>query len=219
PRSVRVRLTLWYTGAMVVVLAVYAAGVYAFVRSSVSQTLNEKLHSDFQWPEQMLETMPNGRIGPIDEIGEADSSSPWLRVLSPSGELLYGTDHARRTPIPRGDELVDRADGAIVPVPAAKPPVRVLTGKSRIGGQPVVVQVAASEGPMLDELRKLSLVLLLGLPLGVGAAGLGGYSLARRALAPVDRMAERARLITAERLKERLPVDNPEDELGRLATV
>ena len=219
PRSVRVRLTLWYTGAMVVVLAVYAAGVYAFVRSSVSQTLNEKLHSDFQWPEQMLETMPNGRIGPIDEIGEADSSSPWLRVLSPSGELLYGTDHARRTPIPRGDELVDRADGAIVPVPAAKPPVRVLTGKSRIGGQPVVVQVAASEGPMLDELRKLSLVLLLGLPLGVAAAGLGGYSLARRALAPVDRMAERARLIAAERLKERLPVDNPEDELGRLATV
>src|SRR5262249_9366571 len=61
--------------------------------------------------------------------------------------------------------------------------------------------------------------LLLGLPLGVAAAGLGGYSLARRALAPVDNMAERARLITAERLKERLPVDNPEDELGRLATV
>jgi heavy metal sensor kinase len=32
-------------------------------------------------------------------------------------------------------------------------------------------------------------------------------------------MAEQARLITAERLTERLPVDNPGDELGRLATV
>jgi heavy metal sensor kinase len=32
-------------------------------------------------------------------------------------------------------------------------------------------------------------------------------------------MAERARTITAERLKDRLPVDNPDDELGRLATV
>jgi heavy metal sensor kinase len=32
-------------------------------------------------------------------------------------------------------------------------------------------------------------------------------------------MAEHARLITAERLKDRLPVDNPDDELGRLATV
>jgi heavy metal sensor kinase len=32
-------------------------------------------------------------------------------------------------------------------------------------------------------------------------------------------MAERARLIHAERLNDRLPVDNPDDELGRLATV
>src|SRR5216117_819435 len=32
-------------------------------------------------------------------------------------------------------------------------------------------------------------------------------------------MAERARSITADRLKDRLPVDNPDDELGRLATV
>ena len=34
---------------------------------------------------------------------------------------------------------------------------------------------------------------MLGLPLGVAVAGLGGYSLARRALAPVERMTERAR--------------------------
>src|SRR5204863_8726343 len=58
-----------------------------------------------------------------------------------------------------------------------------------------------------------------GLPLGISVAGIGGYSLARRALAPVDRMAERARSISADRLEERLPIDNPNDELGRLASV
>jgi signal transduction histidine kinase len=72
---------------------------------------------------------------------------------------------------------------------------------------------------MRQELGQLVLILILGLPLGVAAAGFGGYSLARRALAPVDRMAERARSITAERLCDRLPVDNPDDELGRLASV
>src|SRR5262249_34446616 len=56
-------------------------------------------------------------------------------------------------------------------------------------------------------------------PIAVFVAGVGGYLLARRALAPVDRMAERARLINAERLNDRLPVNNPDDELGRLATV
>jgi heavy metal sensor kinase len=38
-------------------------------------------------------------------------------------------------------------------------------------------------------------------------------------LAPVGRIAERARAITAERLAQRVPVDNPGDEFGQLALV
>src|SRR5947199_3138421 len=115
--------------------------------------------------------------------------------------------------------LAVQADERIVTVPEVTPPYRVLSGPSRIGGRPVVVQVARSEMLIVQDMHQLLLVLLLGLPVGVAAAGLGGYSLARRALSPVERMAERARSITAERLKDRLPVDNPDDELGRLATV
>src|SRR5207244_2207998 len=98
---------------------------------------------------------------------------------------------------------------------------RVVTNHGKIiaTGRPLVIQVGRSEAPMRDELRRLSLILLLGLPVGVATAGFGGYSLARTALAPLHRMAERARTISAERLSDRLPVDHPEDELGRLATV
>src|SRR5206468_4944815 len=46
-----------------------------------------------------------------------------------------------------------------------------------------------------------------------------GYWLARRALAPVGHMADRARTITADRLGDRLPVEDAEGELGQLATV
>src|SRR6185436_17269345 len=99
------------------------------------------------------------------------------------------------------------------------PSYRLLTGVATIARRPVVIQVAVSEQPMKDYLRELLFFMLLGLPLAVAVAGLGGYTLARRALAPVDRMAERARSITAERLTDRLPVDNPDDELGRLASV
>jgi heavy metal sensor kinase len=53
----------------------------------------------------------------------------------------------------------------------------------------------------------------------VAVAGVGGYLVARRALAPIERMTERARSITADRLSDRLPVHNPDDEMGRLATV
>jgi hypothetical protein len=37
---------------------------------------------------------------------------------------------------------------------------------------------------MRQELRELTIILVLGLPFGVAAAGLGGYVLARGALAP-----------------------------------
>ena len=72
---------------------------------------------------------------------------------------------------------------------------------------------------MRREQMRLLVYLVLGLPLGVAAAGVGGYTLARRALAPIERMADRARTITAERLSDRLQVDNAGDELGRLAAV
>ncbi|PYS48373.1 MAG: hypothetical protein DMG13_25625 [Acidobacteria bacterium] len=217
PRSVRVRLALWFVGVMVVVLAVYAAAVFQLVRDNISSGLDERLRDDFDWASDMLAQRPDGTIAPYDETGEGDS--PWLQVWSLNGDLLYDTPAARRSPVPHSDRLAVQADERIVTVPEVTPPYRVLSGPSRIGGRPVVVQVARSEMLIVQDMHQLLLVLLLGLPVGVAAAGLGGYSLARRALSPVERMAERARSITAERLKDRLPVDNPDDELGRLATV
>jgi signal transduction histidine kinase len=48
-------------------------------------------------------------------------------------------------------------------------------------------------------------------------AAVGGRWACRRALAPVSRMAEAAKRITAEQLSERLPVPAPRDELQGLA--
>jgi heavy metal sensor kinase len=222
PHSVRVRLTLAYVGAMLVVLAVYAVVVYFSVHGSMSQALDAKLRDDFKWPnymmtEEMVRQLVRGEASFEETSGEG---SPWLQVWSEDGQKILGrTYEARRNPIPDAVKLAGNPDQRIRTLSEMIPPYRILTGKTRVGGVSLVVQVAESEGPMRTYLRELLFVLLLGLPLAVAISGLGGYTLARRALAPVDRMAEQARLITAERLKERLPVDNPNDELGRLASV
>jgi heavy metal sensor kinase len=70
-----------------------------------------------------------------------------------------------------------------------------------------------------QQLDEVLVVLVLGLPLIVALAGVGGYVLARRALAPIDHLGSEARRITAERLHERLSVTNQRDEIGRLAAV
>jgi len=69
------------------------------------------------------------------------------------------------------------------------------------------------------ELGEFGEVLLLGFPIAVLLAGVGGYALARKALAPIDSMATQAKKISAERLGDRLSIENPEDELGKLGTV
>jgi heavy metal sensor kinase len=203
---------------MVVVLTVYATAVYVFVSRSASQVLDARLQSDFEWTREMLYSVPDGSIESYYDR-EDTVSSPWLQVWSLDGELLFATRNAEQNPVPSAEELAREANGRIVTIESMVPPHRVLTGRSQVGVEPVVIQVAESEFPMREDLAELLFILMLGLPLGVAAAGMGGYFLARRALAPVNRMVERARFITAERLRERLPVENPEDELGRMATV
>ena len=81
------------------------------------------------------------------------------------------------------------------------------------------IAVARDESPVRQTLWALAVILTAAVPGAVGLAMLGGYLLAGRVLAPVGRMADTARWITAESLDARLPVANPADEFGRLASV
>ena len=81
------------------------------------------------------------------------------------------------------------------------------------------VVAASPEDRVEQQLGEILVVLVLGLPVIVVLAGVGGYVLARRALAPIDHLAAESRRITAERLHERLSVSNAHDEIGTLAAV
>lgn len=80
-------------------------------------------------------------------------------------------------------------------------------------------QSLTPEQRMEAQVDEIFVVLVMGLPVVVALAGVGGYVLARRALAPIDHLGAEARRITAERLHERLSVPNEKDEIGRLGAV
>jgi len=60
---------------------------------------------------------------------------------------------------------------------------------------------------------------MLAIPLALVVAGFAGYRVAGNALNPLEQMARQTEQITARRLNERIPVDNPNDELGHMARV
>jgi heavy metal sensor kinase len=73
--------------------------------------------------------------------------------------------------------------------------------------------------PVEDELELLLSIFAYAVPIALLLAGVSGWFLAHKSLAPVVTMSEQARRIGAKNLDERLPVANPRDELGRLAIV
>jgi heavy metal sensor kinase len=219
------RLTLWYVAAMAVVLGAYVFAVYGFVNRRLSDALDQQLRQDVYWVPASLFQTPDGELM-LNEPEQLDPEEPlpWVQVWSADGsELLFRNAEAQRRPIPESQSI---ASLGIVTIPTETVPMRVLTQRhvfvmreGAITDQRVVIQVGRSEEPIRRESRALLVLLVLGLPVAMILAGAGGYTVARRALAPIERLTAHAQTITAERLNERLPVDNPEDEMGRLAAV
>ena len=221
--SIRVRLTLWYVATMILVLGVYAAVIVLFVSRSASESLEGQLRRDFQLAAATIYRAPDGSLTwdePEQIVPEQDPL--WVQVWNADGrQLLFRSAEAERLPVPESQALAAQLAAQSVTVPGETVPTRILSRLSGFsaGSERFVIQVGRSEAPMRQELQQLTFILLLGLPLAVAIAGLGGYTLARGALLPVERMTERAQSITAERLGDRLQVDNPDDEMGRLALV
>ena len=198
----------------------------SFVSRSVSQSLDQQLRRDFHWAAATVDQTPDGALT-LDTSRADRCSKRSCRLgagLEPGRPQLLlqqrrgGATAARR----KAQALAMRRP--IVIVVGARPttaPMRILSRRCRIvEPAPVVIQVGAiGSGDAAGAAATCCSSCCFGLPLAVALAGLGGYTLARRALAPVERMTERARSITAERLSDRLPVAQPDDEMGRLATV
>jgi heavy metal sensor kinase len=96
--------------------------------------------------------------------------------------------------------------------------VRTLTFPIVADSKPAqAVQVGASLHDEQTALDRILLVFFISIPTSLLLLGYGGWFLAGRALKPVAMITTSARKITAENLGLRLKVENPDDEIGRLA--
>ena len=217
--SIRVRLTGWYSVVLFLMMVVYATATFVAVRHEFLEQLDDQLHDDFETAEGFLAPASDGRIAwSSDRHHDPDNDEErGSDVWSASGEPIYRSSAsavlppaaiAAATATPRYESLVTNGRRW-----------RTLTGTSLVGGRAVVLRVSRSEDRLRTQLWEILVVLVLGLPLVVALAGIGGYALARGALMPIDHLATEARRITAERLHERLSVPNQHDEIGRLASV
>jgi heavy metal sensor kinase len=223
--SLRARLTLWYVGVLALVLVALCLGAYFAARRMLYQRLDASLVSTLDEAVRVLQQQArNGDPGFAARALETlHYPNRALALLDPGGRLL-----AEKKSGDRPIRLPEKASGAEdrprfyeldESSPDADDSCRGVFRQVRsAAGAPYTVVVTQSTESIDNQLDLLIDLSLFVVPFAMILAGAGGWFLARQSLAPMAAMAASTRRITARNLSERLPVTNPKDELGSLAT-
>ena len=221
-KTVRVRFALGTAGLLLVVLSAFGLYIYESMARRLVTSIDGSLELVAAQVIAGLEFDDKGPVFPEpfgDEPENVDLRQRGFTVwvLAPEGEVLsaFGRDQGislsleSGPPAPDLATMVDASGGD--PVRLYSLPVTEDTRRVAI------VRVAKSLEEVSDTLGDLRTTLLVAVPVMVALAGLGGYLLAARALAPIDRITRTARRISAEDLSARIGLPPTDDEVGRLA--
>jgi heavy metal sensor kinase len=215
-KTLRVRFAAWTSGLLLVILTVFGVYVYISMARGLSTAIDDSLTVNAAQVAAGL-SIENGKLILPDSLVEtpenADLRGPdfTIRILTPQGTLLKEFGDFHNLPVSLKQSFSTFSD------PATDTDIRIYNYPVYDNNQFIaMVQVAQSLQDMQDTLQSLLATLLISVPILVTLAGVSGYFLAARALAPIDQITSTARRISAKDLSARLNVPVTDDEVGRL---
>jgi two-component system OmpR family sensor kinase len=226
--SVRARLTLWYVGMLAAVLVLFSVGVYGLL----ARLLYERLDTDLRSIQHVAVTslthdsLEGQSLEDAAESTARELTNPpqAVTIYDVNGRLLaensFDDDPPPRPPLDRLT-TVGFVDVYTEPEePGDDDMRRVVAQRVRVtpGDRDYIILVNEPLEAIDEELGALREAFAYAIPAALVLAGIGGWFLAQRSLRPAVEMSREARRIGAEDPDRRLPVANPDDELGQLAT-
>jgi heavy metal sensor kinase len=225
PRYIRDRLTLWYVSIFGAVLAIYICGACILQYWQLSDQLHHAEIEDLETVEGLLYFTPDGHLLLHEDYHSHPQShlllDRYMEVLSPDGEVLFRNDRLGEMNLGGAPTSHEGEVGYVSKRMRVDDgtPVLAISHLHFFEGKPLLIRLAYSIEPLRERLFEFFGLLLLAMPAALVAAGFAGYRVAGKALNPLEEMARQTEQITARRLKERVPVDNPHDEFGHMARV
>lgn len=213
--SIRVRLTAWYGAVLACILLLTFYSIYVLMKHAMVRRVDRTL--DFEFEETAERLAAGHPAAGLAREPAAFHQTYLLRIADPHGRILAQSSKLAGVSLlfpvaAKGPSVLVHRTSML----GALGPHRAVAGAAQVGEASYMIQIATSIDEHEGELRDLRTVLLAILPAGLLTATLGGYWLAGRSLAPVQRMTEAARRISALNLTERIQVENAHDELGQL---
>jgi signal transduction histidine kinase len=225
---IRWRLTLFNALAIGAILLLLGVGLYVLLRESLLSEVESTVEGRARIAARDLQI--DGGSGGVPEIKlEGDAAEQlsldgvFVVVRDRSGRVLYESVN-----LPAGDKGQDtvwreavRGSGpasGTAELSAEAPDYVYAMPIKREGGAALVLEAGRSYTSLEETIdiigTSIAVAISVAFLLSIG----GAYFLARTALRPVDAVVSSAREMGETDLSRRLPVINPGDEIGRLAT-
>jgi heavy metal sensor kinase len=201
---------------MAIVLAGAGWFVYARVSADLGRALDEALRGRAQ---DLSALVANGGSVRATEGSLIENGESFAEVLGPRGNVLDATRPIARSLLTREELVAAQREPVFADrpsVPGLDEEARLLASSATQHGERVVLVVGATRENRAETLNSLRNSFLIGGPVALVLAALGGYLLAAAALRPIESMRRRAAEISTTSLDERLPVPDANDEVARL---
>jgi len=225
--SIRLKLTLWYTGLLAFTLLGFSALLYSSIASVLMSAMDDRLAGQAQDVIGLIQNendpvavLLSGRVR-LPSI-DVFASQYYIQIVQADGRPVQLSENLRNQQLPIPAETVQdisagRARAYSIQTGSGSR-LRVVSVPLIVARRPIgAVQVAQTLTTIEDALRVIRIVLVIGDALALVLAAAGGALLARAVLQPIKTITETAERITqAEDLSQRIPSADPNDELGRL---
>lgn len=236
-KSVKLRLTLWYSVVLTVLLSIFAFLMYAELSRALYRDVDKNLLFEAEsFVESLQPYVGKATQGVLlPEVRLMEAVKEWekkTRRISRSHLMVRfaGLDRSflvsnlkkweREIIFPdfERDSIFMETGQSFQTIHFMGKPVRLYYHLARFKDHPLfVIQCGAPIFELKSTLQRLSFIILISIPGAVAAACAAGWFLAKRSFQPVNVMIREARQITAAYLKGRLPRTQTGDEVDRLA--
>lgn len=217
-QSIRSRITLWHLWVLV-----FTLGAYVFsTQITLWHMLTAEIKADLEEEVEEIATLflqpgPDGNIV-WQENQEIIEDEYRIAVLRLDGLPIFQNFTMAGFNLP---PVLAMSNDPAVEFHTLRLPddekLLVAQAIRNVNGVNVVIRVGRNTSFFFQEMRHLLLVQALCFPLVLLLAWAGGYFVAGRVLQPLQQIIARMKTLSAERLHEKLVVENPHDELGHLA--
>jgi two-component system, OmpR family, sensor kinase len=224
-QSLRFQMTAWYASLLTCALILFGGAIYFGLQQYLVRGLMKSLSEEGQsLGERIDHDAPRGKAHLATEINEQYApkiNDLFIRITAQDGTVMYESDRPEsgtldrykiRPAQPTGSEYFKRER-----LPEGGRLLINVQPHVDLSGKNFLIECGTPYRQVRDVLSGLLLILACGTPLIVAGAIWGGYALTRRALTPLNDLAQQAEQISARNLAQRLPVVRTGDEVEQLA--